>query len=85
MILQGQPFLVVGIDNFGFVLIDGITKGVIETVNFADYIPVLGTFGFKIEKILPVGNNGIRVILKDDGAFSFVWRGLSKLHFNHQL
>jgi hypothetical protein len=80
MVLQGHSFLVVAIDNFGFIVVDGITQGIIEQVNFAYLIPELGELGFCIQKLLPVGDNGIRVILKDDGAFTLFWRDICKIN-----
>jgi hypothetical protein len=85
MILQGYAFLIIAIDNFGFIVLDFVTNGVVEQVNFAHHIPELGELGFCIQKLLPVGDNGIRVILKDDGAFTFFWRDIGKINVLIQL
>jgi arginyl-tRNA synthetase len=85
MILQNHAFLAVAIDNFGFIVIDGANQAVIEQVNFADYVPELGRLGFSIQKLLPVGDNGIRVMLKNDGAFTLFWRDICKINVLIQL
>lgn len=76
LLLPGEPFLIIGINDFGFIVIDMITNVVIEEVPFTKYYPAL--IDFSILKLVKITNNGIRVVLENRGAFSFIWTKLSK-------
>jgi len=58
-------------------VIDTISKTVIEDVNFRDWVPGIPR-RFSIFKFVPIGNIGIRVLIKDNGGFSFNWRSIGK-------
>ena len=81
MLISGEPFLVMAVDNFGFIVIDLVSNTAIEEVNFRKFYPSINDFS--ILKLVPIAENGIRVIMQDGGAFSFIWRGLSKKYIQY--
>lgn len=59
------------------IIIDTIGKTVTEEVNFREWVPAL-PIRFAIFRFVPLGNNGIRILLQDNGGFSFIWRSIAR-------
>ena len=76
-----EPYLVVSVDNFGMIVFDTITKRMVEEVNFRTLVPNLPQT-FSINRFVPIGTKGIRVLLENSGGFSFLWRSIGKAVFH---
>lgn len=70
-----EPYLVVSVDNFGMIVFDTITKRMVEEVSFRNLVPNLPPT-FSINRFVPIGRTGIRVLLENSGGFSFLWRSI---------
>ena len=72
MLIKDEHLFVISVDNFGLIVIDLITRKVVEYISFNLLIKDF-PLEFIIYKILPINNDGIRVLLKSLGGFSVFW------------
>jgi len=72
-----DTFVAIGVDNFGFIVMDLITGNIVEEVPFIDYYPHLPKFS--ILKLVNIANTGIRILLANGNAFSFIWDNLRRV------
>jgi hypothetical protein len=77
MFIPNTALLAVAVDNYGMIVFDTSTRIKVEDVLFSKLIASFPE-RFSIFKFIPIGNNGIRVLIQNNGGFSFIWRSLGK-------
>ena len=72
MFIRNSHYLAMSVDNLGIILYDLIRFELADIINFSK---VFTQFNAKciITNIIPIANNGMRVLMKDHGSFSLFW------------
>ena len=76
--IDGEPLFVISVDNFGIMVIDIVSKMVVDKICF-NWMNFGIPSTFSISKLIPVNKNGIRILLKDRSGFSLFWSGIAKI------
>ena len=66
-------FIIVAINNFGLVVISWITQDVILQIPIYDSYFDIPPRNMDIYTLIPLGTFGVRVLLNNEGGFSFFW------------
>ena len=78
MFIDKEPLLVVSVDNFGLLVIDIVSKTIVDKFCFTSMIKNFPNT-FSIVKVIPVGKTGIRILFKNSNGFSLFWKGIAKI------
>ena len=77
MFISNEPLFVVSVDNFGLLVIDIVSKSIVDKLNFSSMI--INFNSFTISNIFPIDKNGMRILIKDKGGFSLFWKRVAKI------
>ena len=78
MIISNEPLFVVSVDNFGLLVIDIVSKSIVDKLSFTGMIENFPN-EFTIMNIFPIEKNGIRILIEDYGGFSLFWKRIAKI------
>ena len=78
MFINNEPLFVVSVDNFGLLVIDIVSKSIVDKLSFTGMIENFPN-EFTIMNIFPIENNGIRILIENHGEFSLFWRRIAKI------
>ena len=78
MFINNEPLFVVSVDNYGLLVIDTVSKSVVDTISFTKIIENFPQL-FSITNIFPIDSTGIRILLKGKGGFSLFWDRIGKI------
>ena len=78
MFINNEPLFVVSVDNFGLLVIDIVSKSIVDKLSFTEMIENFPN-EFMITKIFPIEKNGIRILIEDHGEFSLFWKRIAKI------
>ena len=78
MFINNEPLFVVSVDNYGLLVIDTVSKSVVDTISFTKMIQNFPEL-FSISNIFPIDTTGIRILLKGKGGFSLFWSKIGKI------
>lgn len=76
ILLREPTFVAIGVDDFGFIVVDLLTTTVVEEVPFRSFFPSVTEYS--ILKLINIADNGVRIFFKNGNSFSFIWDNLSK-------
>ena len=78
MFISNEPLFVVSVDNFGLLVIDIVSKSIVDKLSFTGMIENFPN-EFTIMKNFPIENNGIRILIEDYGGFSLFWKRIARI------
>ena len=78
MFINNEPLFVVSVDNFGLLVIDIVSKSIVDKLSFTRMIENFPN-EFTIMNIFPIENNGIQILIEDYGGFSLFWKRIAKI------
>jgi hypothetical protein len=78
MFIPNEIIFVATVDNYGLVIIDVARKEMIDSLSFNTLFDGFPS-NFMIYNIIPVQTNGMRVLLRDMGAFTIFWKGITRV------
>ena len=78
MFISNEPLFVVSVDNFGLLVIDIVSKSIVDKLSFTEMIENFPN-EFMITNIFPIEKNGIRILIEDHGEFSLFWKRIAKI------
>lgn len=73
--LQNAPYFIVSVDNYGLVVIDLVSKKIIEKIPFYNLFEYFFN-EFIVYNIIPTGQHSLRILLKEQGSFSLYWKDI---------
>ncbi|CAI2386409.1 unnamed protein product [Moneuplotes crassus] len=74
LIIPNSTYFMLSVDNLGIVIIDILWMELAELIEFKNMEGIKDEF--EITNIIPISDNGIRVMLKDIGEFSLFWEAI---------
>ena len=78
MFINKEPLFVVSVDNFGLLVIDIVSKTIVDKICFTSMIKNFPNT-FSIVKIIQIGKTGMRILLENSNEFSLFWKGIAKI------
>ena len=78
MFIDREPLFVVSVDNFGLLVIDIVSKTIVDKLCFTSMINNFPNT-FSIVKIIQIGETGMRILLEDNNGFSLFWKRIAKI------
>ena len=76
--IDNEPLIIISVDNFGILILDIISKSIVDKICFNSMISNFPKM-FSIIKIIPIGNTSIRILLENKNGFSLLWKGIAKI------